>query len=221
MAIRGTAVPDSCKFVQKMNKQLHTLPILPYAYNALEPYIDEETMKIHHDKHHAAYVKNLNEALSKHEEFFEKSLEELLLNLNEIPEDIRTAVRNNAGGHVNHTMFWQIMSPNSGGEPSGELAEEIKKHFGSFGEFQNKFNDAGLKRFGSGWVWLVKDKEGKLQVMSTTNQDNPITEGYLPIMGNDVWEHAYYLKYRNMRADYLNAWWNVVNWQEVDNRFNS
>lgn len=212
-----------------MNKKLYSLPPLPYNYNALEPYIDEETMKIHHDKHHGAYVNNLNTAVEKYPQLFSKSAEDLLVSLNDIPDEIKTAVRNNAGGHVNHSMFWQIMSSsfakatesgaNAGGEPSGKLAQEIKKYFGSFGEFQNKFNDIGAKRFGSGWVWLVRTKDEKLEVMSTPNQDNPITEGYLPIMGNDVWEHAYYLKYKNMRADYLKAWWNVVNWQEVEKRF--
>lgn len=202
-----------------MNKFLHTLPELPYGYDALEPHIDAETMKIHHGKHHAAYVSNLNAALEKYDNLIGKSAEDLLISLNEIPEEIRAAVRNNAGGHVNHSMFWRIMSPNGGGEPMGKLAEEIKKHFGGFAEFQNKFNDAGAKRFGSGWVWLARGKDGKLDVISTPNQDNPMTEGYLPIMGNDVWEHAYYLKYRNMRADYLKVWWNVVNWEEVEKRF--
>lgn len=210
---------------------MQTLPELPYSYDALESYIDEETMKLHHDKHHAAYVKNLNDAIAtavggvpseggkKHPELALKTVEELLLDLNSVPEDIRIAVRNNGGGHVNHSMFWQIMGPNAGGEPSGELAEEIKKYFGSFADFQKKFEEAGLKRFGSGWVWLIKDKEGKLDVVSTANQDNPMSEGLQPIMGNDVWEHAYYLKYKNMRADYLKAWWNVVNWSEIEKRF--
>lgn len=201
-----------------MSKELYTLADLPYDYKALEPYIDEATMRLHHDKHHAAYVKNLNEALEKHPELYEKSPEDLLKNLSNVPEDIQMAVRNNGGGHVNHAMFWQSMKPNAGGEPSGPLAEKIKSAFGSFAEFKNKFNDAGLKRFGSGWVWLVKNKDGKLDIISTPNQDNPITDGLYPIMGNDVWEHAYYLKYKNMRADYLKAWWNVVNWQEVQKR---
>lgn len=203
----------------KMDKKPYSLPPLPYNYNALEPYIDSETMQIHHDKHHLAYVNNLNSALEKYPDFFEKSAEELITDLNDVPEEIRIAVRNNAGGHVNHSMFWQIMSPDGGGEPTGELAEEIGKNFGSFSEFQNKFNEAGLKRFGSGWVWLVKTNDGKLEIISTANQDNPMTEGYIPVLGNDLWEHAYYLKYKNMRADYLKAWWNVVNWQEVENRF--
>ncbi len=207
-----------------MDKKLHALPQLPYAYDALEPVISKEIMELHHGKHHAAYVKNLNEALEKHPELFEKSAEELLMDLNAIPEDIRTAVRNNGGGHVNHSIFWEIMGGTSlhplVGEPSGKLLEEINKTFGSFADFQTKFNEAGTKRFGSGWVWLVKNKDGKLQVMSTANQDNPMSEGHAPIMGNDVWEHAYYLQYKNVRPDYLKAWWNVVNWQEVEKRFN-
>jgi len=201
-----------------MNK--HTLPELPYSYDALEPYIDAETMKLHHDKHHAAYVKNLNDALDKFPELSSKTAEELILDLNSIPEEIRIAIRNNGGGHVNHSMFWQIMGPSKEREPSGQLLEEIKKYFGSLADFKNKFEETGLKRFGSGWVWLVKDKNGKLDIISTANQDNPISEGLSPIIGNDVWEHAYYLKYKNMRADYLKEWWNVVNWLEVENRFN-
>jgi Fe-Mn family superoxide dismutase len=197
----------------------YTLLDLPYSYNALEPYISEEIMKLHHDKHHATYVSNLNAAIEKHPELFEKTAEELLISLQDIPEDIRTAVRNNGGGHVNHSMFWQIMGPNAGGEPSGELAEEIKKQFGSFADFQQKFNDEGLKRFGSGWVWLIKDATGKLEIISTANQDSPISEGKIVIMANDVWEHAYYLQYKNVRADYLKAWWNIVSWPEVEKRF--
>ena len=199
----------------------HELPALPYAYNALEPFIDEETMKLHHDKHHAAYVNNSNTALEKYPDLQEKSAEELMINLDQVPEEIRAVVRNNAGGHVNHTMFWQIMGSGAGGEPTGKLDEEIKSSFGSFEDFKIKFNEAGAKRFGSGWVWLVRTKEGKLDVLSTANQDNPMSEGHYPIMGNDVWEHAYYLKYKNVRPDYLKAWWNVVNWEEVEKRFNS
>ncbi|OGZ71504.1 MAG: superoxide dismutase [Candidatus Staskawiczbacteria bacterium RIFCSPLOWO2_01_FULL_33_9] len=198
----------------------YELPNLPYGYKDLEPYISEEIMMLHHDKHHAGYVNNLNIAIEKYPTLFEKSAEDLLKNLNDIPEEIRTAVKNNAGGHVNHSMFWQIMSPNGGGQPLGKLAEEIEKQFNSFSEFQQKFNDEGAKRFGSGWVWLVKNKNGMLEVMSTANQDSPISDGYFPILGNDVWEHAYYLQYKNVRADYLKAWWNVVNWQEVEKRFN-
>ncbi len=197
----------------------YTLPELPYAYNALEPYISEEIMKLHHDKHHATYVSNLNVAIEKHPEFFEKTAEQLLVMLDKLPEDIRTAVRNNAGGHVNHSMFWESMAPKSGGEPSGDLAKVINDNFGSFADFQQKFNDEGLKRFGSGWVWLVKNELGKLEIVSTANQDNPISEGKKPIIGNDVWEHAYYLQYKNVRADYLKAWWNVVNWQEAEKTF--
>ncbi len=197
----------------------YKVPDLPYNYKDLEPYISEEIMKLHHDKHHAAYVNNLNDAIGKYPELFKKTPEELLTNLNEIPEDIRTAVKNNVGGHINHSMFWEIMSPNVGGEPSGKLAEEIKNQFGSFEQFQEKFNESGLKRFGSGWVWLVKNNLGELEIISTANQDNPISEGKYPIMGNDVWEHAYYLQYKSARADYLKAWWNLVNWKEVENRF--
>lgn len=203
-----------------MESKKHELPPLPYAYDALEPYISKEIMELHHDKHHAAYVNNLNTALEPYSELQQKPAEELLMDLSQVPEVIRTAIRNNAGGHVNHSMFWQIMSPKGGGEPGGALSEEIKKYFGSFLEFQNKFNDAGAKRFGSGWVWLVRTKDGALDIMTTANQDNPMMEGYFPIMGNDVWEHAYYLQYKNVRADYLKAWWNVVNWQEINRRLN-
>ncbi len=197
----------------------HTLPPLPYDYSALEPYIDAQTMTLHHDKHHAAYVNNLNAALEKHPQLGSKSVEDLLRDINSVPEDIRTAVRNNAGGHMNHTMFWQIMKSKGGGQPTGRVGDEIKKTFGSFEEFQKQFNDAGAKRFGSGWVWLVRSKAGKLEIISTPNQDNPIMDGHHAIMGNDVWEHAYYLKYQNRRPEYLAAWWNVVNWDEVNKRF--
>ena len=202
-----------------MSKTLFTLPELPYAYDALEPYISKEIMMLHHDKHHAAYVNNLNTALEKYPDLYEKSAEELLKNLNDLPEEIRMAVRNNGGGHVNHTMFWQIMGPASGQEPGSQLLKALEKAFGSFTQFQEKFNDAGTKRFGSGWVWLVCKKDGALDVVSTANQDNPLTDGHFPIMGNDVWEHAYYLQYKNVRPDYLKAWWNVVNWKEVERRF--
>jgi Fe-Mn family superoxide dismutase len=204
---------------QNQEGETFKLPPLPYAYNALEPHIDEATMRFHHDKHHAAYVKNLNDAVNKYPQLKGKSAEDLLRNLNSVPEDIRTTVRNNGGGHVNHTMFWEIMSPNSGGEPKGAIAKAISDTFGSFNAFKQQFNDAGSKRFGSGWAWLVRTKDGKLQVISTANQDSPLSEGSFPIMGNDVWEHAYYLKYQNKRADYLNAWWNVVNWNEVNKRY--
>ncbi|HEX8833006.1 MAG TPA: superoxide dismutase [Abditibacteriaceae bacterium] len=197
----------------------HELPPLPYAYNALEAAIDEQTMQIHHDKHHAAYVNNLNAALEKYPELQEKSAEELIKDLGSVPEDIRAAVRNNGGGHVNHTMFWEIMGPNGGGEPTGAIADAIKEAFGSFDDFKKQFNEAGVKRFGSGWAWLVKDSSGKLQITSTANQDNPISEGLTPVLGNDVWEHAYYLRYQNLRPKYLEAWWSVVNWDEVNKRF--
>ena len=199
-------------------QKAHELPPLPYAYEALEPTIDSETMHLHHDKHHATYVNSLNAALEKHPDLFSKSAEDLLRGLSTVPEDIRTAVRNHAGGHVNHTMFWQIMGPKAGGEPTGAVGDEIKKTFGSFDEFKTKFNDAGAKQFGSGWVWLVRGNDNKLQIISTPNQDSPLLQGLWPIMGNDVWEHAYYLKYKNVRADYLKAWWNVVNWKEVEKR---
>ncbi|MBI2682542.1 MAG: superoxide dismutase [Acidobacteriales bacterium] len=191
---------------------------LAYDFAALEPHIDTTTMQIHFGKHHMAYINNLNAALEKAPELAGKSALELVRDLNTVPEAIRTAVRNNGGGHVNHTMFWKLMRPNGGGAPTGAIADAIKSAFGSFEEFQKQFNDAGLKQFGSGWAWLVKNKEGQLQVVSTPNQDNPLTQGHFPILGNDVWEHAYYLKYQNRRADYLVAWWNVVNWDEVNKR---
>lgn len=194
------------------------LPPLPYDYNALEPYIDTQTMQIHHDLHHGAYVTNLNNAI-KESAVADWSLEDLVSRINEVPENIRTAVRNNGGGHINHSMFWQIMGPNKGGAPSGELASAIDQTFGSFEKFKETFKDAGVKRFGSGWVWLVLDKSGKLQVISTANQDNPLMDGLYPVMGNDVWEHAYYLKYQNKRPAYLDAWWNVVNWDVIASRY--
>jgi Fe-Mn family superoxide dismutase len=196
-----------------------TLPPLPYDYSALEPHIDTQTMQIHHDKHHAAYVSNANTALEGHADLQKYSAEDLLKNINDVPEAVRTALRNNVGGHVNHTLFWEIMGPNGGGEPTGALAEAINKAFGSFNDFKAKVNDAGVKRFGSGWSWLVLDKGGNLQVISTANQDSPLMDGQTPILGVDVWEHAYYLKYQNLRAKYLEAWWNTVNWAEVAKRF--
>lgn len=196
-----------------------TLPPLPYAYDALNPYIDSETMTIHHDKHHAKYVTNLNKAIALHPDLKGQSIEDLLLNLDTLPEDIMTTVRNNGGGHANHTMFWSIMTPESQGQPTGEIAEAINTTFGDFATFQAEFNTAGTKQFGSGWAWLVMNDQKELEVTSTANQDSPLLEGQYPIMGNDVWEHAYYLKYQNKREDYLNAWWNVVNWDEVNNRF--
>jgi len=194
------------------------VPALPYAYDALEPHIDEQTMHLHHDKHHQAYVTNLNAALDKHPELAGKSPEDLLKNLGDVPEDIKAAVRNNGGGHVNHSMFWEIMGPN-GGAPTGALAEAITSTFGSLDALKAAVNDAGIKRFGSGWTWLVKTADGKLAVVSTANQDNPMSEGHFPILGNDVWEHSYYLKYQNRRPDYLAAWWNTVNWEAVGKRF--
>ena len=192
----------------------HELPPLPYAHDALEPHIDTQTMQIHHGKHHAAYVANLNKALESAPDLQGKSAEDLIRNLAAVPEGIRTAVRNNGGGHVNHTLFWSLMAPNAGGAPAGALAEAITAAFGSFDEFKAKFEAAGLGRFGSGWAWLVV-KGGKLEILSTANQDNPIMDGLTAILGVDVWEHAYYLKYQNRRADYLKAWWNVVNWTAV------
>ncbi|MCW5877037.1 MAG: superoxide dismutase [Anaerolineales bacterium] len=195
-----------------------TLPNLPYDHNALEPHIDARTMEIHHGKHHQAYVTNLNAALEKHPDLAGKSIEDLLKDLNAIPEDIRTAVRNNGGGHYNHSLFWEIMSPNGGGQPEGDLAEAINKAFGDFASFQDQFAKAGLGQFGSGWSWLVKG-DGGLAVVATPNQDTPLSNGQTPILGVDVWEHAYYLNYQNRRPDYIAAWWNVVNWAEVAKRF--
>ncbi len=194
------------------------LPALPYDYAALEPTIDEATMKLHHDKHHQTYVTNLNGAVEKHPELGQKNPEELITNLSAIPEDVRKVVQNNGGGHVNHTMFWEIMKPNGGGEPSGAIAQQIKEDFGSFDDLKKQFNEATAKQFGSGWGWLVFEG-GKLKVVTTANQDNPLSQGLYPILGNDVWEHAYYLKYQNKRPDYLAAWWSVVNWEEINKRF--
>ncbi len=196
-----------------------TLPPLSYDYKALEPYIDAQTMQLHHDKHHAAYVTNLNKALEKHPELKDKPLEALVKAPSQIPEDIRAVVRNNGGGHYNHTMFWAIMSPKGGGKPTGKLAEAIDSSFGNFEKFQQAFEAAGASRFGSGWVWLVKTAQGKLEITTTPNQDTPLAEGTFPVMGNDIWEHAYYLKYQNRRPEYLKAWWNVVNWPEIGKRF--
>ncbi|MGK7924393.1 MAG: superoxide dismutase [Spirulina sp.] len=195
------------------------LPPLPYDYDALNPYIDTQTMMLHHDKHHAGYVKNLNAAIAKYPQWKGGSLKDLLENLDDLPEEIRTAVRNNGGGHANHSLFWLLMSPNGGGQPTGKIAKAIEANFGDFETFQQAFNNAGSKRFGSGWAWLVLKKDGTLAVMSTANQDSPILSGYYPIMGNDVWEHAYYLNYQNRRADYLKAWWNVINWDTVNKQF--
>jgi Fe-Mn family superoxide dismutase len=196
----------------------HSVPPLPYPYNSLEPFIDEQTMQIHHDKHHAAYVNNLNAALEQAPELQSKSVEELIKDLNSVPENIRTAVRNNGGGHVNHTMFWEIMGPNAGGQPTGALADAINQAFGSFDSFKEQFAKAGVGRFGSGWAWLISNG-GKLEITSTPNQDSPLMEGKTPILGLDVWEHAYYLKYQNRRPDYISAWWNAVNWDAVSQRY--
>lgn len=195
------------------------LPPLPYSYDALEPYIDEETMRFHHDKHHAAYTQKFNAAINKYPDLKNQSAEDLLKNLDKLPKNIQNVVRNNGGGYVNHGIFWTIMSPNGGGEPKGEIAQAINQEFGNFKNFQEVFNNAGNDRFGSGWVWLVLDQDKKLKVINTLNQDSPLTQGLYPIMGNDVWEHAYYLKYRNDRGQYLQQWWNVVNWNEVNQRF--
>ena len=199
----------------------HSLPQLPYGFDALEPSIDAQTMQIHHGKHHQAYVNNLNAALEKAPELQDKPLEELLANLNAVPEAVRGAVRNNGGGHWNHSFFWQIMAPNAGGEPSGALAAAIDRVFGGFAKLKEQFNAAGVGRFGSGWAWLLRDGNG-LTITSSPNQDNPLMDGKKAgdvLLGVDVWEHAYYLKYQNRRPDYLNAWWNVVNWREVEKRF--
>jgi Fe-Mn family superoxide dismutase len=200
----------------------HVLPALPYAHAALEPHIDTRTMMLHHDKHHASYVANLNAALEKFPELQQRSASWLLLNLSEIPEAGRTAIRNNAGGHLNHSLFWQIMSPAGGGAPAGPLADAIRRDFGSFEQFKTRFAEAGAKLFGSGWVWLARvsnDDGGKLQVYTTAGHDNPLMQGHFPLLVNDVWEHAYYLKHENRRPDYLKAWWAVANWKEVARRF--
>lgn len=197
----------------------HQLPELPYDYEALEPHIDAETMRIHHTKHHQGYVNNLNAALEKHPELGEKTVERLLSDLDSVPQDIRTAVRNNGGGHANHSLFWQCMAPGAGGAPSGELASAIDSAFGSFEAFRETFAAAAATRFGSGWAWLCAGGDGELLVTSTANQDNPVSEGLKPVLGLDVWEHAYYLNYQNRRPDYVKAWWNVVNWEKVGENF--
>jgi Fe-Mn family superoxide dismutase len=196
----------------------YEVPPLPYPYNALEPHVDEQTMRIHHDKHHGAYVTNVNAALEKHPDLQKKSVEDLLRTINSVPDDIRTAVRNNGGGHANHTMFWEIMGPNAGGQPTGAIADAIKQSFGGFDAFKEQFAKAAMGRFGSGWAWLI-DSGGRLSIESTANQDSPLMEGKKILLGLDVWEHAYYLKYQNRRADYVNAWWNVINWSAVNKRF--
>ena len=195
----------------------HTLPPLPYPTDALEPHIDKMTMEIHHGKHHNAYVTNLNAAIEKAPDLASKSLEDLVKGINSVPESVRTAVRNNAGGHLNHSMFWLIMGPKAGGAPTGAIADAINSSFGSFDKFKEQFKAAAVGRFGSGWAWVI-DQGGKLAIESTPNQDNPLMDGKKPVFGIDVWEHAYYLKYQNRRPDYIDAWWNVVNWAEINKR---
>ena len=195
------------------------LPDLDYPYDALEPHIDKMTMEIHHTKHHQTYVDNLNKAVEGYKEYQEMDIKELIAKLNSLPEEIKTAVRNNGGGHLNHSIFWKIMSPNGGGEPVGEVAKKIDEDLGGFDKFKEKFKKAALGRFGSGWAWLVVNKDGKFEIVSTPNQDNPVSEGKEPLLGIDVWEHAYYLKYQNRRADYIDAWFNVVDWNKVEERY--
>jgi superoxide dismutase, Fe-Mn family len=197
----------------------YELPPLPYDKSALEPHIDAQTMEIHHDRHHGAYVNNLNNAVQNHPNLSNMSVEDLMRNINQVPEDIRTAVRNNGGGHANHSLFWQVMSPNGGEQPSGALSDAINSAFGSFDNFKTQFGQAAAGRFGSGWAWLVADNSGNLSIISTPNQDSPLMEGKTPLLGLDVWEHAYYLKYQNKRPDYIDAWWNVVNWAKVAEGF--
>jgi Fe-Mn family superoxide dismutase len=218
-AFTGISTQDFAR--RKTRLMAHEVPPLPYDYNALEPHIDEQTMHLHHDKHHAAYVTNLNNALQSHPDLQNKKVDDLLRDLNSVPEAIRTAVRNHGGGHANHTMFWAIMKPNGGGPPTGAIADAINSAFGSFDNLKTKFNEAGAKLFGSGWVWVVNKSGSGIELMTTPNQDSPMLQGADPIFGNDVWEHAYYLKYQNRRPDYLNAWWNVVNWDEINKRLNS
>jgi len=197
----------------------YELPPLPYGFDALEPHIDAKTMEIHHDRHHKTYVDNLNKALESAPTLGQQSVEDLLRNISQVPEDIRTVVRNNGGGHANHSMFWEIMGPNGGGPPTGALAQAIESELGGFDAFKQQFNANGASRFGSGWSWLVVGQGGKLQLLSTPNQDSPLMDGLTPVMGCDVWEHAYYLKYQNKRADYLAAWWNTVNWDAIARRY--
>jgi Fe-Mn family superoxide dismutase len=222
MAPRSRAIGGEAGGIGRLNQRRpgmpFTLPSLPYPYDALEPHIDARTMEIHHSKHHQTYVNNLNAALEKAPEFAGKSLDELMRGINSVPESVRTAVRNNGGGHWNHTMFWELMASKKGGEPSGRLGDAIKKAFGDFAKFKEQFTAAGVGRFGSGWAWLIDDGNGRLSITSTPNQDNPLMEGKKAILGLDVWEHAYYLKYQNRRPDYIGAWWNVVNWDAVAKR---
>jgi Fe-Mn family superoxide dismutase len=200
---------------------IHKLPELPYSYDALEPYIDAETMEIHHTKHHGTYVTKLNDALQKVPRLADASIETLMTELSSVPEEVQTAVRNNGGGHFNHSLFWQLMGPSQGGKPVGELAQAIDKELGGVAAFKEAFTAAALGRFGSGWAWLSLDRNGELLVSSTPNQDTPLMDGYRPVLGLDVWEHAYYLKYQNRRPDYVEAWWNVVDWEAVEERYRS
>lgn len=200
---------------------MYKLPQLNYPYNALEPYVDEETMKIHHNKHHQAYLDKLNTALQKYPELFEKSIEEILSNLDAVPEDIRTAVRNNGGGYLHHNLFWRMMKPEGGGEPMGDIDRAINETFGDFKSFKKQFTDSALSLFGAGWTWLVKNKEGDLLIANTSNQDSPVSKNYKPILGLDVWEHAYYLKYQNRRPEYIEQWWNVVDWEKINEYYSS
>jgi len=215
----SVALPHASSGQAAPAKGPFTLPALPYAFDALEPYVDAQTMQIHHDRHHAAYVNNLNNALASHPDWSSKSVEEIVRSLSSVPEAVRTAVRNNGGGHINHSLFWEIMKKNPDGQPSGELAKAIDKKFGSFTSFKEQFTKAAMTVFGSGWAWLSVDSAKELLVESSPNQDNPWMKGNAPVMGIDVWEHAYYLKYQNKRADYVAAWWNVVNWDFVSDRY--
>ncbi|WP_448514465.1 superoxide dismutase [Parathermosynechococcus lividus] len=213
-----TLLPTSPAWAQD-SPEPYTLPPLPYPYDALEPYIDAETMELHHDKHHAAYVKTLNRALAPYRQWQQLPIEDLLGHLGQLPTAIQTTVRNHGGGHANHSLFWQSMSPAGGGEPTGALADDIAATFGSFSEFQDQFQTAGLRQFGSGWVWLVLTPENRLKIYTTPNQDSPLMRGDIPLLGNDLWEHAYYLTYRNRRDQYLEAWWQVVNWPWLGDRY--
>ena len=212
---------SSICYAEELEKNKFTLNPLPYEYDALEPYIDKETMMIHHDKHEKAYVDNLNNAISKYPELYSKGIEGLLTDIDSLPSDVKQAIINNAGGVYNHEFFWSIMAPEQPGVPMGNLAKALSKTFGTFDDFKTRFKLAGLNRFGSGWAWLVSDKEGNLSIISTANQDTPISQGLTPIIGIDVWEHAYYLKYQNKRGDYIDAWWNTVNWEQAEKNYNS
>ncbi len=216
-----TLIPTITAKSNNLGDSEFELKALPYAYDALEPYIDKETMMLHHDKHEKAYLDNLNMAIAKYPELYKKGLEGILKDLNSVPEDIRETVKNNAGGVYNHDFFWSIMSPEKDQNPNGDLLKAIIKAFGSLDNFKTKFKDAALGRFGSGWAWLVLDKDGNLSIISTANQDSPISQGLTPILGLDVWEHAYYLKYQNKRGDYIDNWWHVVNWKQVEDNYNS